>query len=254
MKRTHSTSWSRQTDPTGFTLIELLVVISIISLLIAMLLPALTSARAAGRRVQCMSNLRQLGMGASNYLTDNKFYAPAGNAVSNILFNAKSSGGIGDYINMPPSYSYYNFEGGVAPPRALPLTQCPEGGFDGTTSPTYLIGSSPYPNCSYGINGWFSVLASAYGAPFHFVRADRVPKPSYRYWLPETGYDYWHNLNNGTCVVWRSDSIAYRHSKATNISFLDLHVAAVSPEAVPVDPYPYTGTWNFSDTWSLDDH
>lgn len=51
----------------GFTLIELLVVISIISLLIALLLPALRGARDAARSTQCLSNMRQLHMITINY-------------------------------------------------------------------------------------------------------------------------------------------------------------------------------------------
>ncbi|MEM6331983.1 MAG: prepilin-type N-terminal cleavage/methylation domain-containing protein [Planctomycetota bacterium] len=56
----------------GFTLIELLVVISIIALLIAILLPALQAARDTARQVACMSNLRQLAMGAYGYAIDNE--------------------------------------------------------------------------------------------------------------------------------------------------------------------------------------
>lgn len=63
----------------GFTLIELLVVISIISLLVSILLPALKSARDQARKVNCLSNTRQIVTSATSYAFDSDEWYPVFN-------------------------------------------------------------------------------------------------------------------------------------------------------------------------------
>ena len=63
---------------TGFTLIELLVVIAVISILAALLLPVLSSAKAKAKRTTCLNNLKQIDCGAQLYAGDSNDRSPVG--------------------------------------------------------------------------------------------------------------------------------------------------------------------------------
>lgn len=59
-----------------FSLVELLIVASVIAILLAMLLPALGKARATAQRINCASNMKQLGVGFAQYQVDNDDFYP----------------------------------------------------------------------------------------------------------------------------------------------------------------------------------
>ena len=68
----HSSSTQRR----GFTLVELLVVVAVIGVLVALLMPAVQAAREAGRRGQCGSQMRQIGLALHNYHDINRLFPP----------------------------------------------------------------------------------------------------------------------------------------------------------------------------------
>jgi len=68
----------------GFTLIELLVVIAIIAILAAMLFPVFARARESARKIQCLSNVKNISMAYQMYLTDYDRFPPSGHTQQNV--------------------------------------------------------------------------------------------------------------------------------------------------------------------------
>ncbi len=82
--------WVRKSDRIGFTLVELLVVLSVISILMAMLAPAIFLAREASRKASCQNNLRHIGVAMHTKATDEGFYSSG-------AFNWKQDGSVTDF-------------------------------------------------------------------------------------------------------------------------------------------------------------
>jgi prepilin-type N-terminal cleavage/methylation domain-containing protein len=154
----------------AFTLVELLVVIAIIGVLVALLLPAVQSAREAARRMHCQNNMRQLGIAAHNYHDVIGVFPSAGTSSNEFSWNVH----ILPYIEQKALYDQFDFNKGLFTSGganqtgknglalnkvnaflcpASPIKQLPLNPPHSINAPELVNGVPPYTSHYYGVQG-----------------------------------------------------------------------------------------------------
>ena len=218
-----------------FTLLELLVVIGIIAVLSALLLPALRGARTMGRQIGCVNNQRQLGTAHAYYQNDwngtlahstRDEYVAHGLASSNGAYTTwnKLAAYLGYGRDAPAGewrfYSVYAYLGQAK--NAGNVFTCPE-------NPKGTFNQN-YP--SFGVNGYLGAYVGSEPA-YPAYNINKFLTPSGKAFTFDSNYGtyttrlkFMHEANGGYLL--------YRHSKASNVSFLDGHVTSYGFPPLPV--------------------
>lgn len=200
----------------GFTLVELLIVVSIIVILMALLLPALRSAKAQTHKIACSGNLKQFGIANISYAQDNNDWPPI----------SYTDGQLWDYQLMP----YINYPQNIAEADSksgYSIFHCP----GATPSPVY----KGYRSLGYSYNRFLSCGNSSYVS--YWSRFSRLETPGcmllmtdFGQFSPEVEHVTFMNINNrlwvGPVTSQFVKYISYRHLGRTNVLFADGHAAS----------------------------
>lgn len=217
----------------GFSLIELLVVISIVSLLAAMVMPAIKIVRDQAGAMRCQSNLRQIGIGCLGYLQDFESY-PDTSITASIYWhtliepyveaegdaankNAALRGKRGVMRSCPAWKSSIFYA--VVPGQSINGSMN-----DGDWNPGYGMNATPFrPDPVY-----FNYVTVAYWGvftPYRQATATNVTLPSNRIMVGDS--PDWAFSNSGV----RDDR--KRHRGRSNHVFFDGHTQSLAPAAIP---------------------
>jgi prepilin-type processing-associated H-X9-DG protein/prepilin-type N-terminal cleavage/methylation domain-containing protein len=205
----------------AFTLIELLTVISIISILAALLFPAISSVRQGGYQCQCVSNLRQIGGAFNSYASDNKGQLPLLDDGNGILWDMALAGwNAGTRQYLPPAPGKSCGSG---------VWTCPAAQSVAATYGGYGVAEGPLFEYSTSTN----TITGNYGS----AHLQEVKYPSHT-WLVGDASITNSNYAVGWYAVWAPSTSgvwlpnhdpALRHSNGTaNVCMVDGHVEALT--------------------------
>jgi prepilin-type N-terminal cleavage/methylation domain-containing protein/prepilin-type processing-associated H-X9-DG protein len=210
-------------QPRGFTLIELLVVIAVIAILAALFLPALSRARGAARSIQCLGQMRQLGLAVGLYAEDNGDEFPR--SQHSAFTHRQSTWGRALAPQLgSDSASWTNL--------LRELYRCP-------------TDRRPTP-WSYGLNVYFELGPDDdyEGKPETWRRLGLVPNPTATVVFAENASSADHIMpNHWTSAEDAVDVASRRHHQRSNYTFVDGH--AESREFPTIyDPPRMIDRWN----------
>jgi prepilin-type N-terminal cleavage/methylation domain-containing protein/prepilin-type processing-associated H-X9-DG protein len=237
MDRIQRTRVSHRFTTAGFTLVELLVVIGIIAVLIGVLLPALSRAREQSKRVQCLSNLRQLGMAMVNYSIENKGGLPA--------VSSRSEPRVEDWIYWQkdrPTFSAAQGPGRFSDSRIAKyinrneaLLFCPSDVTDGSNRDQSFASSSQGQYVySYVLNNKMSSFVNPFLVGRNAGKMTSIRKPSLKVLMfeeDERSLDDGNARADGAGHTGKVNMIALRHDRSRR--FPDNAVNAPTPVPNP---------------------